>query len=294
MEEKEATASEPTEGQTVTTESVPEAGKPEATEVKEVVTEAPKEASEDWWDTNGLDEKTAKRVKSIQTEFNKKATEASQLRGEAGRAKHLEQQLGTVTDSVRQAILSPNWQEEVLKARQQLMVQMGVPSEQPQPPQPKKLENAEDLMDYLNQREQWQEKRLRQEYETKLAGEISKIATPIARDRWQQADSSLKNAHPLYDKYSSRVLQAVATGPYQGLYSKGMGEREVLETAFKVLAFEDIVGNAKQEALKSFETKKNVVTEKPKKATQTTKAAKSKEDIIEEIRRSGHSFEVTQ
>ncbi len=260
---------------------------------------SPPEPTENWWDTTGLDDKTSRRIKDIQSHFTRTSQEASRLKKEVESGTQYKQAYDQFANQVRSAILSPDYMNQVEQARKQLMIQSGVTpgntSVSNQPPQPRRLENMQDLMEYWKEREDWMETKLKAEYDMKLASEVNKIAMPIAKDKWQQADQSLRTKFPLYEKYSQRVLQSIASGPYAGLYQKGMDEKQVLEATFWHLAGPEIAQTSRQDALRSLETKKNAVTEKPKKATQMTSAdGKSKEDAIAELRRSGLSFEVTQ
>jgi len=295
-EENTATEISEESNQPEVTEISQSVDQPEATSEAAVDSQSTAESTTDnWWDTNGLDEPTARKIKDIQTQYNKKSEELKQARGSSEKLTQVEQQLNYVTENVRNAILSPNWQEEVEKARLQLMGQVGPQGVQgaqqkSEMPTPKRLESSDDLMEYLDQRDHWREDNMRKEYDQKLAAEIQRISAPIARDRWSGADRTMKEKYgEVWDKHSQRILNAVATGPFQGLVNKGMDEKQVLESAFLSMATDDLLERAKQDALKSGQKKKEAATEKPRKSTPTSPEKKqgrrSKQDMIADMRR---------
>ena len=79
-----------------------------------------------------------------------------------------------------------------------------------------------------------------------------------------------------------------------------MSEKEFLETAFISMAKDELLSSAKQEALNSINAKRNATTEKPKKAMPTSADTKGlseseiRDRALEDLRRQGLSFEVTQ
>ena len=163
--------------------------------------------SQNWWDTSGLQESEAKRIKSIQAEYTRKSQELSRFKDELEQAKT---QLNSVTGEIKQALLSPDYKDRIEVARKQVMSSMGMADmgngqmEEEAPPKPGKWETQEDILEYIDKRDQWKEK----QFQKRLNAEISKVAQPIAQQKWQAADQEMKT-HPvygeIYQKYSNKV-----------------------------------------------------------------------------------------
>lgn len=247
---------------------------------------------EDWWDTKGLDDHASKRIKSIRAEYTKKSQRLRELESEVDGAKR---QYQSTVQSIQQALLSPNYLQEIESARNRLLGIQGTPTPQTQAPQmPKEgFKSTEEFLRWMDQRDNYRDQQLEQKYQQRLQQELNRIAGPIYRDRWMTADAELKKNPTygtIYEKYSAKVMQEISNGPYASLYNEGKSEKEVLETAFFALARNDILGSVKQNTLQSFQKKREATTERPKSHKKTESKNKSTEDFVRELQELGLGF----
>ncbi len=271
------------ETQTESTVETPESTTTTAVETKEVsdvkTSDVKTEAKpkEDWWDTKGMDEKSASRIKSIQTEYNKKATELKDVQGKAHRAGELESQMQQLQRSVAEALTDPKKYEE---ARRDYLKHIGVTLPE-EPKKSEKLETVEDLVGMIDGKIS----NLEAKYNAKLHEKVSEITKPVYEDRWKSALTKVSNKYPqVFEKYQNEVAKQILQGPYKALYGK-MDEVELLEKVFLPMAYTDLIESARQESMKVVEKKKAAVTQKPQaRITTTTPVAASKDEIIARVR----------
>lgn len=250
----------------------------ETTAVEAKTSEKPEvKVKEDWWDTKGLDDKAASRIKAIQTEYNKKATELNDVRTKAQRASELESQMQQLQKSVAEALTDPKKYEE---ARRDYLKQLGV-SVPEEPKEIKKLETVDDLIGMVDSKIN----QLEVKYNAKLHEKVSEISKPVYEDRWKSALTKVSNKYPqVFEKYQTEVAKQILQGPYKSLYGK-MDEVELLEKVFLPLAYNDLIESARQDSVKVIEKKKAAVTQKPSaKITTVSIPAATKEEIIARVR----------
>ena len=285
------------EGQPVEEPQVDEGQPSESSEAEtdSSVGESVEETKEDWWDTSGLDEKAAKRVKSIQTEYNKKAEENKEAIQKAAQA---EQNYNYFVNNVRTALMSPDYMNQINMARQQLLGTTATQGTTNEMPTPEKMDTQEDLLKYLTgPYAQWLEHRA----ETKAMSKIQPITQRFYHDKWIQADKAMQGSDvaPVYSKYSQKVLEA-ATALYDSLSKRGMDEKQILETALYSIpeARTELIRLEKQQTLRSVEKKRRAVTEKPKRKMSVTSAPKDnatyeekKAESLAALKEAGFSFE---
>ena len=235
------------------------------------------QSEEGWWDTAGLDEKTSKRIKSIQVHVTKKNMEHAETKTKAATADKLTSELEQLRKGIVEAFQDPKKFEE---ARNQYL---GIKTETKEPV-PKKMETVEDLVSYFGEREKYALGQLEQKFNTRLTEEINRIATPVYKDRWDSALKKVGEKFPRFKEVQAQVVNLITSGPYQGLYGK-MAEVEILEKVFKAEYADKIIEDVKQSSSKVLEKKKTSVTEKPKGRIPTQSAGKlDKEDIIARVR----------
>jgi hypothetical protein len=249
-----------------------------------------------WWSTDGLDDATASRIKAAQADYTRTKQEAASLRREAERVTEYETRLKNYEQAIRQTLENP---EEYERQRQIYYAQTGTqPQTSTRPQMPTKIETMEDLQNYIEQNNEWVRNSMQREFDSRLQAEINRIAQPIYKDRWSAANQALADdpvkGH-VYQKYQAQVLSGSQSPMYQAMLQEGKTEQQILEAAFLQIpgVVDELLGTAKQTALKTVEAKKKAVTEKPKKGRPTKAASMGdiRADIINSLRSEGQSFE---
>lgn len=240
--------------------------------------------SENWFDTDGLDEKSAKRIKQIESHWTRVNQEKARLQREAEQAAQTKQQMAQYQELMRQALENPDYYEQT---RKQYLTAKGLDPNVvgKKEIKPEEINTKEDLQRYLSQ----EREKMRSDFQS----ELQKVAAPLSKDRWVQANNSLQAKYgDVYQKYHNEVLTQVANGPYASLYQSGMSEQDVLEAAFKSLAMDDLLAREREKVLVTAQQKKMSATERPRKSANPNPSRPlTREEIIEELRASGLSFE---
>lgn len=245
---------------------------------------------DNWWDTSGLDDKTAKRIKSIEAEYTRKsqaAAKAEQYERELSQYQH---QLTEYQRALQQGFENP---ELYQNARKQYLASKGI-TEPSEPPKLGEINTREDLEEYIQKATEW---RLAQE-RAQFNQQIQQVAAPLAKQRWEAAINSVSSRYPkdVWNKHFSQAASTVAQTYNHLSSSLGLNEEQALEREFRALAALDLVEAAKREAkvaqAKSVETKKQAFTEKPGRGITTSSSKpKTKEEALAELRSQGLSFE---
>lgn len=248
-----------------------------------------------WWDVSGIKDETAvKRIKSIQTEFQRHAERVKELERERIAYQN---QMQAIANDVKATIANP---EKYREYRRRLGYQDDIPAQ----PKPKEftLDGVETLPDLerrfadaiASERQQAEAKMqaalARQQFE--FEQRVGMVAEPVAKERWETALNSMKSKYGA--EFSARehdIVQKIVNGPWKSMYGT-FDEKALLEKAFIAEFPQEAMRAMSKRTQETREKKQAAATTTPKrKGGKTTPSGNAREDALAALRDAGYSFE---
>ena len=254
----------------------------------------------DWFDTSTWGDKDPKDVVSeIQKQWISKSEEISRLKKDSinkGEYETLQRSYDALHQDVLSTLADENkykkYREDYLKTSPSKTSDVTGDTRYIDQLKNKILQGTattDELLEYNDEKLKTALAAKDKEYDQRLQAELNKLAAPIAEDKWKNALSTTKDKYPeVFDKYETQVISMITKGKFKSLYG-AMNEEEILDTAFKALAFEDAVNSAEQRgkttAQESFDAKKKGVTNQSGRHMSVQSPINSKADAIAEVER---------
>lgn len=248
--------------------------------------------SGNWWDTSSIkDENAVKRIKSIQTEFQKRTERSKELERAIQEKEHL---VGEFQKVIQETLTNPDKYREY-RRMYGFNDEVAPSKTQPEPINLQKIQTPEDLQNALvEQHKQWQTYTQNeiQKVRRDLEQRIGTVAQPVAKQKWDIAFKSLETKYgPSFAATRDALGNTILNSGWKDMYGKVdkdgnvIDEQRLLEKVF--------LAEYPDEARKAIDSKRQASRQEKAKATTskpTNSSAKvsskggTKEEIIARIR----------